>query len=104
MDVVESIQQHLHHLLDLREGELHVSIAEQAREVMLTEVKYQVYAALVSVELGGWGKERAVKNLLSEPLFIYIYILSGVGDTLTYFTFRSTDLNQVDNILMFEKL
>lgn len=85
VDVVESIQQHLHHLLDLREGELHVSIAEQARQVMLTEVKYQVYAALVSVELGGWGKERAVKNLLSEPLFIYIYIIGGWWHTHIFY-------------------
>lgn len=53
VDVVQSIQQHLHNFLDLSEGEFHICIAEQTGQVMLTEVKHQVDAALVSVELCG---------------------------------------------------
>lgn len=61
MDVVQSIQQHLHNLLDLSEGELHISVAEQTSQVMLTEVKHQVDAALVSVELCGYSKGQQSK-------------------------------------------
>lgn len=55
--VVEAIQQHLHDLFDLRQGELHMGIAEQARQVVFTEVKYQVDAALVSIKLSGYSEQ-----------------------------------------------
>lgn len=53
VDVVESIQQHLHDLLNLRQCELNVGIAQQAGQIVLAEIKHQVYAALVTVKLGG---------------------------------------------------
>lgn len=57
VDVVQSIEQHLHDLLDLGQGELDVGIAQQPSQVVLTEVKHQVDAAFVSVELCGWEKD-----------------------------------------------
>lgn len=54
MDVVQPVQQHLHHLLDLGQRELHVGVAQQAGQVVLTEVKDQVDAAFVPVELRGF--------------------------------------------------
>lgn len=54
VDVVQSIEQHLHDLLDFCQGELYISIAQQASQVMLTEVKHQVDAAFVSVELSSF--------------------------------------------------
>ena len=53
VDVVKPIQQHLHDLFDLGQGELHVGVAEQPRQVMLAEIEHQVNAALVAVKLGG---------------------------------------------------
>lgn len=63
VDVVQSIEQHLHDLLDLCQGELHIGIAQQPGQVMLTEVKHQVDAAFVSVELSSFkSKERKIKR------------------------------------------
>lgn len=56
MDVVEAVEQHLHHLLDLGQSELDVGVAQQAGQVVFTEVKHQVDGALVAVELGRWAK------------------------------------------------
>lgn len=38
--VVKSIQQHLHHLLNLSQSEFNISIAQQSSEVVLTEIKH----------------------------------------------------------------
>jgi len=59
VDVVKSIQQHLHNFLDLRERELDVGVAEQASQVVLAEVKHKVDAALAAVVRRGYrrGKE-----------------------------------------------
>ena len=54
VDVVQSIEQHLHDLLDLCQGELNVGVAQQPGQVVLTEVKHQVDAAFVSVELSSF--------------------------------------------------
>lgn len=66
VDVVESIKQHLHDLLDLCQRELYIGITQQTSEVMLTEVKHQVDAAFVSVVLGrfkvGDKYNRTLKN------------------------------------------
>merc|ERR1719180_621655 len=42
VDVVEALEDLLHHLLDLGEGELNADIAEQAGQIMLAKVKDQV--------------------------------------------------------------
>lgn len=57
VDVIESIEEHLHDLLDLGQGELDICVAQQPCQVMLTEVKHQVDVAFVSVELSGWRRE-----------------------------------------------
>ena len=49
VDVVEALKDLLHHLLNLGQGELHTDIAEQARQVVLAEVKDQVEGGFVSV-------------------------------------------------------
>lgn len=49
MDVVQAVEQHLHDLLDLRQGELDIRIAQETGQVVLTEVKHQVDAALVAI-------------------------------------------------------
>lgn len=49
VDVVEALEDLLHHLLDLRQGELHTNIAEQAGQIVLAEVKDQVEGCFVSV-------------------------------------------------------
>ena len=63
VDVIKAIEQHLHDLLDFCQGELYIGVAQQPGQVMLTEVKHQVDAAFVSVELSGWQREgeRTVK-------------------------------------------
>lgn len=62
VDVVQSIKQHLHDLLDLCQGELDIGIAQQPGQVMLTEVKYQVDAAFVSVELSSFKSNEENKK------------------------------------------
>ena len=49
MDVVEALKDLLHHLLDLRQRELDIDIAQQASKVVLAEVKDQVEGCFVSV-------------------------------------------------------
>lgn len=56
VDIVKSIQQHLHHFLDLGQCELHVCIAEEACQVVLTEIKHQVDAALAAIVWGGYER------------------------------------------------
>jgi hypothetical protein len=51
VDVVESIQQLLHHLLDLTQRELYVGVAQQARQVVFAKLKDEVERALVAIEL-----------------------------------------------------
>ena len=51
MNVVEAIHQLLHHLFDLPQGEGHAHVAQQSRQVVLTELEDQVKCALVSVVL-----------------------------------------------------
>lgn len=52
--VVKAVQQHLHDLLNLSQREFNISVAQQSGEVMLTEIKHQIDAALIAVKLGGW--------------------------------------------------
>ncbi len=72
MDVVQSIEQHLHDLLDLCQRELYIGIAQQSGQVVFTEVKHQVDAAFVSVELSSYEKKRTetFKNKLGDNLEI----------------------------------
>ena len=51
VDEVEPVEELLHHLLDLAEVELDVGVAEQARQVVLSKVKYKVEGRLVTVVL-----------------------------------------------------
>ena len=51
VDVVEALEDLLHHLLDLGQGELHTNIAQQAGQVVLAEVKDQVERCLVTTIL-----------------------------------------------------
>jgi len=51
VDVVQPVEQHLHDLLDLCQRELHIRVAQQPGQVVLTEVEHQVDAAFISVEL-----------------------------------------------------
>lgn len=53
VDVVQAVEQHLHDLLDLCQRELDVSVAQQPGQVVLTEIKHQVDASFVPVELSG---------------------------------------------------
>ena len=46
---VQSIQQLLHHFLNLSQGKLDVGIAEQTSQVMLTELKHQEECALETI-------------------------------------------------------
>lgn len=61
--VVKPVQQHLHDLLNLSQGEFNISVAQQSSEVMLTEIKHQIDAALITVKLSGW-RERDKQNKL----------------------------------------
>lgn len=63
--VVKSVQQHLHHLLNLSQSEFNISVAQQTSEVVLTEIKHQIDAALITVKLGGW-RGRDENNKLLE--------------------------------------
>lgn len=63
VDVVQSIKQHLHDLLDLCQGELDVGIAQQPGQVVFTEVKYQVDAAFVSVVLSSFKSNDRGKKI-----------------------------------------
>lgn len=54
VDVVQSVEQHLHDLLDLCECKLYIGVAQQPGQVVLTEVKHQVDAAFVSVVLSSF--------------------------------------------------
>ena len=49
VDVVEALEDLLHHLLDLGQSELHANVAEQAGQVVLAEVKDQVEGGFVPV-------------------------------------------------------
>ena len=49
VDVVEALEDLLHHLLDLGQGELHTNVAQQASQIVLAEVKDQVEGSFVSV-------------------------------------------------------
>lgn len=62
VDVVQSIEQHLHDLLDLCQGELYIGITQQPGQVVLTEVKHQVDAAFVSVELSSFKSNERGKR------------------------------------------
>lgn len=108
VDVVQPIEQHLHNFLDLSEGELHISVAEQTSQVMLTEVKHQVDAALVSVELCGYSKGEQSKIF---PRTNHSGIIRDdgtqeqtAGEPMKCFTFRSADFNQVHHILVLKEL
>lgn len=52
---VKSVEQLLHDLLDLPQGELDVDVAQQARQVVLAEVKHQVERGLAPVERRRFG-------------------------------------------------
>lgn len=100
VDVVQSVEQHLHHLLDLRQGELDVGIAQEAGQVVLTEVKHQVDAAFVAVVQRRYGnasqgRKGAVTKLRRHGSFQRL----GWGPT-----FGSADLYQVDHVLVLEQL
>lgn len=56
VDVVKSVQQHLHDFLDLRERKLDMSVAEKAGQVVLAEVKHEVDTALAAVVWRGYGR------------------------------------------------
>lgn len=108
VDVVQSIEQHLHNFLDLSQGELHISVAEQTGQVMLTEVKHQVDAALVSVELCGYSKGEQSKI---SPTSNHSGIVredgtqeQTAGEHVKCFTFCPADFNQVHHILVFKEL
>lgn len=45
MEVVQSVEQHLHDLLDLRQRELDIDVAQQPSQVVVAEFKHQVGAA-----------------------------------------------------------
>lgn len=83
MDVVQSIEQHLHDLLDLCQGELYIGIAQQPGQVVLTEVKHQVDAAFVSVELSSFkNNERKVrkrKTSTNKPILHNTFYLPMIG-------------------------
>ena len=49
VDVVESLEDLLHHLLDLGQGELHTNVAQQASQIVLAEVEDQVEGCFVPV-------------------------------------------------------
>ena len=49
VDVVEALEDLLHHLLDLGQGELHTNVAQQAGQIVLAEVKDQVEGCFVPV-------------------------------------------------------
>lgn len=58
MDVEESLEELLHHLLDLSETEFDIVVGQKPCQVMLTEVKYKVEGGAPAV-VGrgcGWGK------------------------------------------------
>lgn len=86
VDVVQSIEQHLHDLLDLCQGELYIGIAEQPSQVMLTEVKHQVDAAFVSVELSSFKNNGRI--ILCNICFL---LPSLEQDTFCYFLHGRTD-------------
>lgn len=88
VDVVQAVEQHLHDLLDLRQGELDIRIAQETGQVVLTEVKHQVDAALVAIVQCGFKAVRGRSNeqptctsfiwwhvyLLDQPLVLQISI------------------------------
>ena len=49
MDEEEGIEELLHDLLDLSQGEMELTTLQQASEIMLTEVQHQVDTALVTI-------------------------------------------------------
>lgn len=63
VDVVQSIKQHLHDLLDFCQGELYIGITQQSSQVVLTEVKHQVDAAFVPIELSSFENQRGEKRM-----------------------------------------
>lgn len=62
--VVKPIQQHLHDLLNLSQGEFNISVAQQSSEVMLTEIKHQIDAAFITVKPSGWREGDKQNKLL----------------------------------------
>lgn len=108
VDVVQSIEQHLHDLLDFCQGELYISIAQQASQVMLTEVKHQVDAAFVSVELSSFKNNDRKKKIKPSTSLRQTCDLENTHKVMDWGhvipTFSSADLNQIDHILMFEQL
>ena len=114
MDVVQSVEQHLHDLLNLCQGELDVSVTQQASQVVLTEVKHQVDAAFVSVELSRCGmREKQInENMLQSLITLFLSIthrqrwmvIAVIVWRHVAPTFSSADLYQVHHVLMFEQL
>lgn len=52
MDEVKAIEKLLHHLLDFSQREFHVGVAQQAGEIVFTEVEDKVKRASVTVVRG----------------------------------------------------
>lgn len=55
VDVIESVEQLLHHLLDLAEAELDHDIGEQSGQVVFAKVKDQVEGGSVAIVVCGLG-------------------------------------------------
>lgn len=49
MNVVQAIEQLLHHFLDLAQTELHVHVGQQTSQIVLTEIKDQVKGGPVPI-------------------------------------------------------
>lgn len=70
VDVVQSIKQHLHDLLDFCQGELDIGITQQSSQVVLTKVKHQIDAAFVSVELSSF--EKRIKQWMEWNIWYFV--------------------------------
>lgn len=55
MDVVQPVQQLLHHFLDLSQAELDHHVGEEASQIVLAKVKHQVEGGSVAIVARGFG-------------------------------------------------
>lgn len=51
MNVIQPIQQLLHHLLNLAQAELYVDIRQQSSQIVFTEVKHQIERRSITIVL-----------------------------------------------------
>ena len=59
VDVVESVQQLLHHLLDLTQRELYIGVAQEAGQVVFAKLKDEIERAFIAIELCRCRKRRS---------------------------------------------